>query len=68
MFTVRVVVTGPPFGVTEAGTNAQLVPAGSPVQANDTGWLKPPVGVTVNLKVADCPRLIVAEVGDASRI
>ena len=64
--TVSVVATGPPVGVMEAGENEQLAPTGSPAQANVTGWLKPLVGVTVSLKFADCPCLMVAEVGEAS--
>ena len=66
--TVRVVVAGPPFGVTEAGVNEQLATAGSPVQANATASLKPLVGVTINVNVADLPCLMVAEVGNASTL
>jgi len=57
--TVRVVVTGLPFGVTETGENAQLAPVGSPPQVNDTAWLKPFCGVMVRVKLAACPCLTV---------
>ena len=64
--TVSVVAADAPFAIREAGENEQLAPAGSPVQANETAWLKPFIGITVSLNVADWPRLMVAEVGEAS--
>ena len=68
VITVRVVITGPAIGVTDGGTNVQLAPEGSPEQVNETASLKPFRGVTVSTKAADCPCLIVAEIGDASTV
>lgn len=41
--------------VTVAGEKLQLAPDGSPEQENDTGPVKPPVGVTVSVVVGDEP-------------
>jgi hypothetical protein len=68
VITVRVVITVLAMGVTDEGANVQLAPEGSPVQVNETAWLKPLMGVTVSAKAADRPCLIVAEVGDASTV
>jgi hypothetical protein len=62
--TVSFVAIGLPFGVTEAGEKEQVALAGSPEHANDTAWLKPPFGVMVSEKFADCPCLTTAEVAD----
>ena len=53
VFTVNVTVIGLPLGVTDVGVNVQLASAGRPEQANETALLKPPPGVTVNVKLAD---------------
>jgi hypothetical protein len=36
-----------PFGVTPVDENAQVEPAGCPVQERLTCWLKPLIGVTI---------------------
>lgn len=48
---VSVVVTAVPEGVTWAGLNAQVAPAGRPEQLKLTAELNPPCGVTVSVTV-----------------
>ena len=57
MRTVRVAMPGPDPGVTELGTNVQLVPAGrlEAPQARSTVPLNPLVAVTVMVDEPDCP-------------
>ena len=45
----------PSVGVTDIGAAVHVELAGRPVQARPTAWLKPPVGVTVTLKVPLMP-------------
>src|SRR5215472_2607922 len=52
-----------PSKVTEDGTTVQDAPVGMPEQVNVTTLLNPPVGVSVTVKLADCPALIVSPVG-----
>jgi hypothetical protein len=44
-----------PLGFTVVGAKLQLAPLGKPEQLSATSWLKPPVGVTVMVAVADAP-------------
>ncbi len=60
VFTARVAFTGLPLGVTDAGVNVQVESAGKPEQLSVTAVLKPPPGVTVKVKLADWPALMVA--------
>ena len=48
-------VTAPVPGVTEGGRNAQVAPAGRPVQAKATALVNPFDGVTVTVEVAEPP-------------
>jgi hypothetical protein len=48
-------VTAPVPGVTEGGTNAQVAPAGRPVQASVTALVNPFDGVTLTVEVAEPP-------------
>jgi hypothetical protein len=66
--TVSVLVAGPPLAVSDAGANEHCDSAGRPVQAKLTVWLKPPSGVTVKVKVAVPPALMVALAGDAETL
>ena len=56
-------VTGEPFGVTVVGVKTADALEGSPVTAKVSGWLYPNCGDTVMTNVADCPALMLAEVG-----
>ena len=51
VFTVSVLVTALPFGVTEVGLKVQVASAGNPVHAKLTAELNPFRGVTVNVAV-----------------
>jgi len=55
--TVTMALTGvtPSVVVTDVGAAVHVELAGKPVQARATAWLKPPVGVTVTLKVPLMP-------------
>jgi hypothetical protein len=57
--TESIVVTGPPFGITEFGSNSQSTPSGAPVHENCTGWLNPFAGVTVTVAIPACVALTV---------
>jgi hypothetical protein len=61
---VSVLVTGPPLGVSDEGANEHCDSAGNPEQEKVTSWLKPFVGVTVKVKDALAPALMVALAGD----
>ena len=63
---VKVAVTGPPRGVTEAGAAVQLASAGKPVQASITCALNPNKGLTVTVGLAEFPATGVAEDGDTA--
>ena len=65
---VSVEVTGAPFGVTVGEPNVQLKPLGSPEHANDTGWLKPPAGVTVMIDDPGVDFVTVTLVGFADSV
>jgi hypothetical protein len=52
---LNVLDTGVPFGVTVAGLNLQLVPAGMPEQVRLTGILNPFCGVSVTVKLEIWP-------------
>src|SRR5262249_51892823 len=52
-----------PSNVTDEGVTMQEAPVGMPEQVNVTTLLKPPLGVIVTVKLADCPALIVFPVG-----
>src|SRR4051812_50220535 len=52
VLSVRVVETGPPFGVTLAGEKVQLDAAGNPLQANVTGEFIPLTGLMGMVNVA----------------
>lgn len=63
---VRVVLAAEgPLGVTVAGEKLQEAPAGSPLQAKLTDWLKPFDGDTDSVKALDCPALSIADCGVA---
>lgn len=47
------------LGVMEDCANTQLARSGRPVQEKLMGVVKEPCGVTVRVKVADCPSVIV---------
>src|SRR6266568_1230436 len=66
MVTVVTAATLPP-GVTVAGVKLQAAPVGNPLQENETLSLKPPDGVMVAVKVADCPAFTVAVVALRAR-
>jgi hypothetical protein len=59
--TVSFVVTAAPDGVTVAGLNEQLAPAGSPLHAKLTAELNPPCGVTVSVRFPALPELTLSE-------
>lgn len=59
VFTVSVLVTALPFGVTEAGANVQVASAGNPLQEKLTAVLNPFMGVTVKVAVPLCPLAMV---------
>ena len=52
-----------PSKVTEEGATVQEAPVGTPEQLNITTLLNPPLGVSVTVKLADCPALMVFPVG-----
>jgi hypothetical protein len=54
------------LGVTDGEAKEQLAALRSAPQLRLTALAKPPVGVTVMVKVADWPDVIVAEAGDAA--
>jgi hypothetical protein len=54
---VSVVEVAPPDGVTVAGEKLHVVPAGSPLQTNETGESKPLVGVTAIVALPLCPAI-----------
>jgi hypothetical protein len=62
---VTVVLTGPPAGVTLAGANEHVAPAGSPLQAKVTAPVKPAEGVTVICVLALEPAATVSAEADA---
>jgi hypothetical protein len=55
-------------GVTEAGLNEQLAPAGNPEQAKVTAELKPFCGVRVNVTVPCPPTFRVSEAGVPAKV
>jgi len=57
-------VAVPPFGLMELGERLQVDPAGAPEHVSAMVWLKPPVAAAVRVKVALCPALMVAELGE----
>src|SRR5664280_89886 len=65
---VIVVMTGAPFGVTDAGEKLHVDKLGSPKHENEVVSLKPPVGVTVSVTVPLLPRVIVNEPGLAPMV
>lgn len=66
---LRVVVAAAvPLGVTVAGEKLHVEFAGSPLHAKLTAWLKPPLGVTDTLIVADAPAVTVAVDGEAPTV
>jgi hypothetical protein len=52
------------LSVTELGETAQVASVGPPVQANVSGWLNPPTGFSVRVKVADWPAVMDMLLGD----
>jgi len=64
---VRVVLTGAPFGVIDAGEKLQLLAAGSPAQEKVVAELKPTVGEIVMVNVAVWPAASVALLGCVDR-
>src|SRR5262245_11680133 len=56
-------VTTVELPVVDAGLNAALTPVGSPLAANDTAPVKPPVRVSVHVDEPFAPRLTVRLVG-----
>jgi hypothetical protein len=65
---VTVVEAGLPLGVTLAGEKPQPEAAGNPLQEKVMAELKPLTGLTVIVKVAVWPALIVAAEGDAETV
>lgn len=66
---VIVVVEVPvPVGVTVAGLKLHEAPVGSPEQVKLTGWLNPPLGVTLTELVAELPAATVALVELAASV
>ena len=65
--TISVAVTGPPFGVTEAGEKEHDAPLGNPLHAKKTVWLKPFAGVSVIVLVVCCPAGTESEAGLSER-
>jgi hypothetical protein len=63
---VSVVAAALPVGVTVAGANVHVAPAGNPVQLNVTAALNPFAGVTEMLAVALCPAVTVSAAGEAA--
>lgn len=63
MVILSVVVTVLEFGVTVAGLNPQPARAGSPLHEKLIGLVNEPCGVTVTVKVPDCPAVFVILVG-----
>src|ERR1700690_3499913 len=59
----RLDVTAAPLGVTAAGVNVQVVPAGRPVQPRVTALAKPFCGVSLTVVVAGVPAEAVPLVG-----
>ena len=57
-----------PEGATVAGRNAQVAPAGSPEQLNETIELNPFAGVTVTVVVPLCPAVTVIDVGEVATV
>jgi hypothetical protein len=53
-----------PSGVTELGETEQVAAVGVPLQLRETVWLNHPTGVTVSVYSADCPAVIVLELGE----
>ena len=69
--TVSVLVTAAvPFGVTEAGLKLQVTPFGSVALShrNETAWLKPFCGVTVNVMLPEEPCFTVSDAGLAKTV
>jgi len=62
---VSVSVTALPLTVAVVGENLQVAPLGSPEQLNETLASNPPLGVSVNVAVADFPGVTVAAALDA---
>jgi hypothetical protein len=60
---VNVEVAAAPLGVTLAGLNVQVASSGNPLQARLVAALKPLMGVTVTVMVADAPLVMVPLVG-----
>jgi hypothetical protein len=61
---MSVVDAADPFdGVTLAGEKVQVASAGKAPQENLRVPEYPPIGVTVNINVADCPALMVDDIG-----
>lgn len=60
---VRVVLTGEPFGVIDAGEKLQVLAAGSPAQEKVVAELKPADGEIVMVNVAIWPAMSVALLG-----
>jgi hypothetical protein len=58
---VNVEVAALPVTPTEAGAKLQVAPVGRPEQDRATVWLKPLLGVSVTVVVADCPGATVPE-------
>jgi hypothetical protein len=57
---VSLSVTALPLTVAVVGENVQVAPLGSPEQLNETLASNPPLGVSVNVVVADFPGITVA--------
>jgi hypothetical protein len=66
--TASIVVTGPPFGVTECGSNSQSMASGKFEHENCTAWLKPFVGVTVTTVIPGCAAVTVTFDGATERV
>jgi hypothetical protein len=63
--TVTVAVIAPaPFGVNMPGVTVQLAACGAPWHVTVTAWLNPPVGVTLTVKFAGCPPVVLTEFVD----
>jgi len=66
---VSSVVAGFEPGVTEAGLNVQVLPAGSPVQEKTIATVfAPPTGATVIVEVPEWPCVIVKVLGFAATV
>jgi len=56
-----------PLGVTEDGVTTHVESLGAPEQVSEIGWLKPPLGLTARVRLADWPAFTIEELADTVR-